>query len=374
MNSKERVQAALNHQKPDRPPLDLGGAFTTTINVAAYDRLRRALGLPAKDSLLREQTQSVIVDEDVRQALGVDVIGLYERPPLPEREQPDENGNLVSEWGVVYNQAEGSEQGAAYTMVKNPLADATLADLETYPWPDPIAARFEGVAEEAEALRNSSYAVVGNLGWTEIFGVAWYLRSFENFMIDLLQNKEFAHALLRRITNYQKARYARFLELTDDALDVVLFADDVAGQEGLFISPQTYREMIKPYHAELMEWIKAHTKAPVLFHSCGSMLPILDDFVEIGLTILNPVQVSAKGMDTAALKQRYGQQITFWGAIDTHQVLPMGTPDEVQAEVRRRIADLGQEGGYVVAPVHVVQADVPADNIIAMCREATSLK
>jgi uroporphyrinogen decarboxylase len=192
-------------------------------------------------------------------------------------------------------------------------------------------------------------------------------------MIDLLQNKEFAHALLRRITDFQKARYARFLELAGDVLDVVLFADDVAGQEGLFISPQTYREMIKPYHAELMEWIKAHTKAPVLFHSCGSMLSVLDDFVEIGLKILNPVQVSAKGMDTAVLKQRYGQKITFWGAIDTHRTLPSGTPDEVRAEVRRRVADLGQGGGYVVAPVHVIQADVPAENIIAMCQEITSL-
>jgi uroporphyrinogen decarboxylase len=353
-------------------PLDLGGAFTTTINVAAYDRLRQALGLPVKNSLLREQSQSVLVDEDVRQLLGVDVIGLFERSPLPERERPDENGNLISEWGITYRQAEGTERGAAYTMVNHPLVEATLDDLETYPWPDPVApARFAGVAEEAERLVDSEYAVVGNLGWTEIFGVAWYLRSFENFMIDLLLNKEFAHALLRRVTDYQKARYARFLELVGDALDVVLFADDLAGQEGMFISPPIYREMIKPYHAELMEWIEARTKAPVLFHSCGSVLPILDDYVDIGLTILNPVQVSAKGMDTAALKKRYGQRITFWGAIDTHHVLPKGAPDDVRAEVRRRVADLGQDGGYVVAAVHTIQADVPAENIIAMCREVT---
>jgi uroporphyrinogen decarboxylase len=370
LTPKERVLMALAHQQPDRAPLDLGGAFVTTINVAAYRNLRQHLGLADEWQLLREQTQSVVVDEDVRRMLGVDVVGLYERAPDPILEKPSADNTITSEWGIVYRQAEGF--GAPYTAITAPLARATTDDLERYPWPDPLApARFAGLSEEAAQLADSRYAVVGNLGWTEIFGVAWYLRGFEKFMIDLLANKDFAHALLRRVTDYQMARYGRFLELAGTALDVILFADDLGTQSSLFMSPQTYREMIKPYHAELLAFIKAKTAARLMFHSCGSIVPLLDDLIELGLNILNPVQVSAANMDTAQLKKRFGDRVAFWGAVDTHHVLPHGTPDEVRAEVSRRVADLGPGGGYVVAPVHVVQADVPAENLLALCRTVT---
>ncbi|MBM3130498.1 MAG: hypothetical protein FJ009_17955 [Chloroflexi bacterium] len=362
---KERVLTALEHKQPDRAPFDLGGSFVTTLNVAAYARLRRALGLPDRWQLIREQSQSVLVDEDVRQALGVDVIGIFERAPDPEKEIPSAAGVLVSEWGVTYRKAAGF--GGHYTLVASPLQNATLADLENYPSPDPLAPqRFAGIAEQAATLRESPYAVVGNLGWTEIFGMAWYLRGFETFMLDLAANKEMAHALLRRVTDFQKARYARLLELAGHALDVILVCDDMGGQDGLFISPRTYREMIKPYHAELLALIQTRTRARVMFHSCGSVVPLLDDFIEVGMDILNPVQVAARGMDTAELKKRYGARISFWGAIDTQRVLPFGSPDDVRAEVRRRVADLATEGGYVIAPVHVIQADVAAENVRAL--------
>lgn len=372
LSHRDRVLMSLDHHAPDRVPLDLGGAFTTTINVVAYARLRRALGLSENWQLLREQTQSVMVDEDVREMLGVDVIGLYERPSRPELEHPGPDRTIVSEWGIKYQQTDGF--GASYSPVSAPLATAILKDLDLYSWPDPLApARFEGIAEEAASLQRSPYAIVGNLGWSEIFGIAWYLRGFEKFMVDLLTNKDFAHALLRRATDFQRTRYTRFLELADDALDVILFADDMGGQERLFLSPTTYREMIKPYHAELLESIRSCTKARIMFHSCGNVAEILDDFIDIGLNILNPVQVSAKGMDTQALKRRYGERISFWGAIDTQEVLPQGTPKEVKAEVQRCVADLGSGGGYIVAPVHVVQADVPPENVIALCQEVTTI-
>jgi len=364
LTGKERVLVALDHKEPDRVPLDLGGSFVTAINVQVYKNLRRALGLPEKYGLLREQTQSVAVDEDVRQLLGIDTIGLYERPPRPELERPRSDGSLVSEWGVVYKKVNG-----LYTPVKHPLAQATLADLDQYNWPDPLApARFAGLEEEAFALRKSDYAVVGNLGWTEVFGMAWYLRGFENFMVDLIARKEFAHALLRRITDHQKARYLKFLEIVGNVIDIILFADDLGGQHGLFISPSTYRKMIKPYHAEIIQAIRSKTRARIMFHSCGSVTPLLDDFVELGVDILNPVQVSAKGMDTLALKRRYGKRLSFWGAVDTQRILPHDTPEGVRGEVQRRISHLASGGGYVVAPVHVVQADVPSENVIAMCQ------
>lgn len=359
----------LDYQKPDRVPVDLGGTFVTTIHVEAYARLRQALGFAGTGRLLREQSQSVDVDEDIRQALGVDVVGLYERPPVPELEQPQPDGTLVSEWGVTYQRGADGH----YTPIGHPLRDATLADLEDYAWPDAVAApRFHGLAEEAAALQSSTYAVVGNLGWSEIFGMAWYLRSFEEFLLDLAINKDFAHALLRRVTDFNTARYARFLEVVGDAIDVILYADDVGGQDGLFIPPAMYREMVKPYQAELFDVIRSKSDARIMFHSCGSIVPILDDFIEIGADIINPVQVAAKDMDTAKLKRRFGKRVAFWGAIDTQRILPYGTPAEVRAEVRRRIADLGSDGGYVVAPVHVIQSDVPAENVLAVYGEATA--
>lgn len=365
ITSKERVLMALEHRQPDRVPFDIGGSFTTAINVHAHRRLCKHLEIDSPSRLIREQSQSVFVDEDLRQALGVDVVGIYERPPIPALESPDDHGLLKNEWGVTYKR-EGSGH---YTLLHSPLTSATLDDLERYPWPDPVAApRFVGLAEEAASLRHTPYAVVGNLGWSEIFGTAWYLRGFEQFAVDMVLDQDMAHALLRRVTDYNLARYARFLELTGDVLDVILFCDDIGGQQGLLISPAMYRTIIKPYHAELLDLIKTNTQARIMLHSCGSIMPILDDFIEIGADILNPVQVSAKGMDTAQLKNRYGARIVFWGAIDTQQVLPGGTPDDVRREVHRRVEDLGTDGGYVAAPVHVVQADVPAENVLALCQ------
>jgi len=157
------VLIALARQQPDRVPLDLGGSFVSTLNHKAYARLRQALGLPAGGRLLREQTQSVYVDEDVRQLLGVDVVGLYERPPSLSVEQPDHKGILVSEWGIPYRRA--SQGDGHYSLAGHPLKDAALADLDAYPWPDPLTpARFAGLAEEARAVRASEYAGCGQPG------------------------------------------------------------------------------------------------------------------------------------------------------------------------------------------------------------------
>ena len=373
MTGRERMLTALEHKRPDRPPFDLGGTVVTTINIAAYANLRHALGLPGEGRIIREQNQNAFVDEDVRQRLEVDVVGIYERAPIPALEQPDPAGRLVSEWGISYRQAEGF--GAPYTMIAHPLSGASLDDLDRYPWPDPVAEpRFAGVAEEAAGLCNSQYAVAGSLGWSDTFSMAWFLRGFEAFMMDLVANKEFAHALMRRVTDYQVARYTRFLELCGEVLDVVAFCDDIGTQEGLFMSPRTYREMVKPYQAEIFAAIHAHTRARLMYHSCGSVMPLLDDFVDIGADILNPIQVSARGMDTVELKRRYGTRLAFWGAIDTHHVLPHGSPDDVRHEARRRIAELGAEGGYVVAPVHVVQRDVPPANVLALSEAVSTYR
>jgi uroporphyrinogen decarboxylase len=186
----------------------------------------------------------------------------------------------------------------------------------------------------------------------------------------LILEPEFVHAVLRRITDLCLAALGRFLDIAGPYLQIVKMGDDLGTQNGPQMSPQTYRAAIKPYHAELFGAIKERTDARVFLHSCGSVYRLLPDLVEAGVEILNPVQVSAQDMDTARLKAEFGDRLSFMGAIDTQHVLPHGAVDDVRREVERRIVDLGPGGGYILAPVHNVQADVPPENLVAMYRHA----
>jgi uroporphyrinogen decarboxylase len=156
-----------------------------------------------------------------------------------------------------------------------------------------------------------------------------------------------------------------------DNVDVVLCPDDLGMQSGPLISPQLYRKLVKPRHRRLFDTIKSHTNAKLLLHSDGAIAPIIGDLIDIGVDILNPIQVSAAGMgDTARLKKEFGTHLSFWGAIDTQQVLPFGTPEEIRAEVKARIEDLAPGGGYVLSAVHNIQAEVPPENVCAMFEAA----
>jgi uroporphyrinogen decarboxylase len=176
--------------------------------------------------------------------------------------------------------------------------------------------------------------------------------------------------LMRKVTDLMLAGVTRYLEEVGPYIDVLVAGDDLGTDSSLMMSPQVYREMIKPYHGELLAAIKQKTKAKIFFHSDGNVYPLIGDLIEVGVDILNPVQVSAGDMgDTARLKREFGKNISFCGAIDTQTVLPYGTPEEVRAEVRGRIKDLAPGGGYIVATVHCIQPDVPPENVLAMCDE-----
>jgi uroporphyrinogen decarboxylase len=211
--------------------------------------------------------------------------------------------------------------------------------------------------------------VVGSAGGpTNIFELSWYLRGLDQFLMDLIVDKPFAHALLRKVTDLQKAKYGEFLKKTGKYLDIVRVGDDMGTQSQPFFSPALYREMIKPYHMEFFSFLKQHTDAALMFHSCGNIYPLLPDLIEAGIDILNPVQVSAQDMEPERLKREFGDRLTFSGAIDTQRVLPCGTAQEVEEEVRRRIQGLGPGGGYIIASVHNIQPDVPAENVVALFR------
>jgi uroporphyrinogen decarboxylase len=193
------------------------------------------------------------------------------------------------------------------------------------------------------------------------------LRGFEDGYMDLAGDPVLARRIMERILEVKIGYWERALPLVGAFADVIVEADDLGGQDRTLFAPRTYRELVKPLHRELFAWLHAHTDAKVFLHTCGAVRELIPDLIEIGVDILNPVQVSAVGMDSAELKRDFGRDMVFWGGgVDTQRVLGQGTPDEVRAEVLRRVGDLAAGGGFVFAAVHNVQPNVPAPNIVAM--------
>jgi uroporphyrinogen decarboxylase len=192
------------------------------------------------------------------------------------------------------------------------------------------------------------------------------MRGFGEWMEDLVLDPAMAEALMEHCTGVSVEIAEFILEEVGDYIDVALFQDDLGFQDRSYMRPELYREKVKPYHRRLVEATKSKTGAKVLMHSDGSVYSLIPDLIEIGVDALNPVQVSAKEMDAGRLKAEFGKDLSFWGGIDTHQVLPWGTPDDVRIDVKARIDALASNGGYVVASVHNIQAEVPPENIVAM--------
>jgi uroporphyrinogen decarboxylase len=257
-------------------------------------------------------------------------------------------------------------------MRRHPLAQLErLDELAHYPFPDPLdARRFEGMAERADAFMNRRQAayVLGRNS-AGLFEIALWLRGFENFYCDMAANEPLAEALLDIILEIKMKYWERALELVGPNVLIVSEADDLASQDRCLISPTLYRRLLKPRHTRLFSFIKRQAQAPVkiFYHSCGAIVPLLPDLIEAGIDILNPVQVSASGMDTRELKKRFGRDLTFYGGgVDTQQVLPRGSPRQVRDEVKRRLDDLAPGGGFIFSTVHNIQADVPPENLLAM--------
>lgn len=372
--SRSRVAATLNHSEPDRVPFDLGGSGVTGIHHRAYRRLRDHLGLPEVDITIEDQKQQLAaVQDDVRETLGIDI--WPNRPGAPrgfakQEWTEGEYHKFRDEWGIEWWMP--VEGGFYYDMRAHPLAGVErVAELEKVKLPDPLdEGRFEGLAERADDLMNQRQ-VAYKLGRNAagIFEVALWLRGFENFYCDLVGNRPLAEALLDRLVEIKMKYWERALAEVGENVMIVCEADDLCGQEGPLIAPDLYRAVIKPRHTRLFAHIRkcARTDVKIFYHCCGAVTEFVPDLIESGIDILNPVQVSAAGVDTKQLKRDFGKDLTFHGGgVDTQYVLPRGTPGEVRDEVRRRIDDLAPGGGFIFATVHNIQADVPPENIIAM--------
>jgi uroporphyrinogen decarboxylase len=371
MNSRERVRLALDHQEPDRVPFDMGGTGLTTIHLTAYANLRRHLGLPAgQPEVMAMAEQLAVVEEDVAQRLDTDFRLVLPGTPSGFRYVLRDEGNYeayTDEWGIGWRKPK--DGGFYYDMYQHPLASAdSLSEFKGYAFPDPLdEGRFRSLRAQAEeaVAREKTVVLAGPCaGISEVYS---WLRGYEGYYIDLAVNQDYVAYMLDRLVEFKSAFWERALEEVGDLVDVVVEADDLAGQHQLLLSPKTYRSLVKPRHHRLLTFIKDQGPVNLFFHSCGAVRPLIWDLIEAGIDILNPVQISAKGMDPRELKREYGEDLVFWGGgVDTQQVLDKGTPGEVRADVRQNIEALAPGGGFVFATVHDIQADVPPENLMAM--------
>lgn len=367
MNSKERFITALNHEEPDRVPLDLGG-WVTTMSIKTYNRLLKKLGIPREGQVFDWLRQNVSPDEDVLERLGVDTRYVHLGEPHSWHFQPqntDKGLYVTDEWGCGFLMPRSS---LYYNLIDSPLRDATLDDLDDYPWPDPDDSGYlDGVAQRARQLAEANeFGVIGNFAWETWFERAWKLRAMDRFYMDMVANKDFVHAILDKTLSLHLRLLDNVLKVCGQYLDVIIQGGDLAGQNTTLMSPDTYREFIKPRQEKAVRFIKERTHAKIFWHSCGAVSSLIDDFIEVGIEILNPVQVRAKGMNAEELKKRYGGRIVFWGGVDSQQVLPSGKVKDVEDEVKHLIKHAAPGGGLVVCSVHNIQADVPEENVLAL--------
>ncbi len=371
MKPRDRVMLALNHQEPDRIPIDLGATIISSIAKTTYVELKQHLDMPLEDIKMLDYVQQLpYVDEALMQRFGVD----FRMVQLPSATAVGvnifEEGDYYAfydRWGSKLHMPK--EHGFYFDWVDFPIKAPTLAALDNYRWPRPDSDEINArLGEQAKYLYdNTDYALIGSaVMGGGIFEQPARVMGLQNFLMALLTASQFADRLMEQITDIYVESCNRYLDHVGPYIQVFTFWDDVTSQTGWLIKPELYRKLIKPKQKRLVEAIKKKTNAKLFFHCCGAARGLIPDLIDLGFDILNPVQVSARGMDTKELKAEFGRDITFWGGIDTQRVLPFGKPQDVADEVKRRIDDLAPGGGFVFAAVHNIQALVPPENIVTM--------
>ncbi len=364
MTPRERVLAALEHRQPDRAPMDVGTTRFTGIVKGAYDKLRAHLGFGGAGVLIDRMQQVVEPDKRVLEHLGVDARGFSQG--TPDRGGDIELGDhrYQDEWGVVRRQPPGCPY---YELERSPLVgEITAQTVARYPWPDPTDPGIvRGLREAAQRLRQSGYAVIYN-GRFNLVHTTQYLRGFEDWFMDMGQNHALFRGLMQAVWEVLREMNRRTLREVGDLIDIVAFGDDIGQQDRPVCAPALYRQLLRPFQEQVVETIRAHTRAKILYHTCGSVYRYVEDFIAIGIDVLNPIQVSAKDMEPGRLKREFGDRINFWGGIDTQRILPRGSAGEVRSEVRRIFELMGSGGGWVLGAVHNIQPDVPPENICAL--------
>lgn len=371
MDSRERVKLTLAHKEPDHVPFDLGGTDVTLIHKIAYHNLRRYLGLPARETeVAYSPGQVVIPDEDIAERLDTDIRIIRPQPAAGYELVFRDEGAFESysdEWGIGWHKPKNS--GLYYDMYDHPLAGAdTISDIKRFGFPDPLDDhRYQNLHCDAESAIQKGKAIALAGAATGVLTMCSWLRGLEQFFVDLAANQDLIGYLLDRLVEFKAAYWQRALEEVGDLVDVVIEHDDLGGQNGLLFSPVTYRKLIKPRHRKLFSTIKEQGSVQLFYHSCGAVHPLIGDLIDVGVDILNPVQISATGMDPTVLKREFGRDLVFWGGgVDTQNVLGFGSVEQIKRHVKANVEALVPGGGFVFAAVHQIQANVPPKNIMAM--------
>mgnify|MGYP000973475344 CR=1 FL=1 len=411
MNSRERVIAALEHRQPDHVPLDLGASAVTGMQASAVYALRQALHLdpPGTPVKVTEPYQMLgEIGPDLIDALGVDVLPLgsprtlfgfrnenwkpwvlFDGTPVlvPEgfNTEPEPNGDILMypEGDRTVPPSGRMPAGGFYfdSIIRQPPIDDEHLDpadnLEEFgPISDEDLAYF---ASEADRLyTQTDKAILANFGGTAFGDIAlvpapWLkhprgIRDVAEWYMSTVSRRAYVMEVFQRQCEIGLANLERIHAVVGDRVQAVFVTGtDFGTQTGSFISPKSYRQLFKPFHQEVNNWIHRHTNWKTFIHSCGSVVNLIPDFIEAGFDILNPVQTSAAGMDPRGLKARFGEQLVFWGGgIDTQQTLPFGTPEQVREQVRERMEIFGEGGGFVFNAIHNIQACTPVENLLAL--------
>lgn len=411
MNSRERVMKAIDRQETERVPVDFGGTVVTGMMASAVSRLRRALGLDAEGARVKVIDPYQMLGEigdDLREALGIDTVPLTNRTnmfgfentgwkpwrlfdgaevlvPALFNTEPDERGDIL-----MYPQGDRNAppsarmpKGGFYfdAIIRQPPIEEDKLNVKDNleEFQQVQEADLEHWRKEAERLRkDTEYAVVAGFGGTSFGDIALVpavqlrhpkgIRDVEEWYVSLAIRKGYIYELFERQCEVALTNLALIREAVLDNVDVVMVSGtDFGTQRGPFMSKETYRQLFKPFHRRVNGWIHANTSWKTFIHSCGGVEPFIEEFIDAGFDILNPVQCSARDMQPEGLKEKYGDRITFWGGcVDTQKTLPFGTPDEVRQEARERLRTFSVGGGYVFNATHNVQAGAPVENILAM--------
>jgi len=359
MNSKERFQKTISGDIPDRPPL-----YVSVTPQVAY-KLSKKLNEPYEeplDSMLSTRASHM----NLMTKLGADAVGITVCAPSNNITVDLGKGLSTNEWGMVFKNT-----GQYNEFYEFPLVHAQNAkDIENYNFPDPFAPGRWNSAQKTLNKYGKTHGIIADLE-TTLFETAWYLTGLEKFLIDMMMEAEYINPLLDKI-QFIHTEYGK--KLIEMGADVLWCGDDFGTQTSLMIDPDTFRSIFKPRIKEMFkEFRKVNPNIKLAWHSCGAVEPLIPDFIDIGLDILNPIQPLATGMDPQVLKDTYGKNIIFFGGICVQDLLPNGTPDAIKAEVIRRAKILGKDGGYIIAPAHNIQEDTSVENILALFESVTQL-